>query len=65
MPPTIAVAARDFAVHYACERWPNGLLGPIAGLQTIQHCVAETELLLLQLRSGLYSTSETWLAHPE
>ncbi len=61
----IAFAARDFAVHYARERRPNGLPGPIAELQTVQHRVAEIELLLLQSRSVLYSTAEAWLAHPD
>lgn len=61
----IAAAARDFAVNYARERQPSGLPGPIAELQTIQHRVAEIELLLLQSRSVLYSTAESWLAHPD
>lgn len=61
----IAFAARDFAVNYARERRPNSLPGPIAELQTIQHRVAEIELLLLQARSVLYNTAEAWLAHPE
>lgn len=61
----IAFAARDFAVNYARERRPNSLPGPIAELQTIQHRVAEIELLLLQARSVLYNTAEAWLAHPD
>ena len=58
-------AARDFAVNYARERRPSGLPGPIAELQTVQHRIAEIELLLLQSRAVLYSTAEAWLAHPE
>ncbi|MFN8439450.1 MAG: acyl-CoA dehydrogenase family protein [Caldilineaceae bacterium] len=61
----IAFAARDFAVNYARERQPNGLPGPIAELQTVQHRVAEIELLLLQSRAVLYSSAEAWLAHPD
>ncbi|MBX3001964.1 MAG: acyl-CoA/acyl-ACP dehydrogenase [Caldilineaceae bacterium] len=61
----IATAARDFAVKYARERQPNSLPGPIAELQTIQHRIAEIELLLLQSRAVLYSTAEAWLAHPD
>lgn len=61
----IAVAARDFAVTYARERRPNALAGPIAELQTVQHRIAEIEILLLQARTLLYSTAEAWLAHPE
>lgn len=61
----IATAARDFAVNYARERRPNGLPGPIAELQTIQHRIAEIEILLLQSRTVLYGAAEAWLAHPE
>lgn len=61
----IAFAARDFAVNYARERRPNSLPGPIAELQTIQHRVAEMELLLLQARAVLYNAAEAWLAHPD
>jgi len=61
----IAAAARDFAVTYARERRPNALPGPIAELQTVQHRIAEIELLLLQARTLIYNTAEAWLAHPE
>lgn len=61
----IAFAARDFAVNYARERRPNSLPGPIAELQTVQHRVAEIELLLLQARAVLYNAAEDWLAHPD
>ncbi len=37
----------------------------IAELQTIQHKIAEMELLLLQTRTLLYSTLEQWLEEPE
>ena len=61
----IAAAARDFAINYARNRRPNGMAGPIAELQTVQHRIAEIELLMLQTRSVLYSTAEAWEAHPE
>ncbi len=61
----IAGAARDVAVQYARERKPSGMDSPIAHLQTIQHRVAEMELLLLQSRAILYDAAETWVAHPE
>lgn len=61
----IAAAARDFAIEYAQTRRPNGMAGPIAELQTIQHRIAEIELLLLQSRSVLYGTAEAWQAYPE
>jgi alkylation response protein AidB-like acyl-CoA dehydrogenase len=60
----IATAARDYAVAYARERRPNGMSGPIAELQTVQHRVAEMELLLLHSRSVLYGTAETWVNQP-
>jgi len=61
----IATAARDFAVQYAQERVPSGLGKPIAELQNIQHRIAQIEILLLQSRSILYSTIETFEQHPE
>jgi alkylation response protein AidB-like acyl-CoA dehydrogenase len=61
----IAQAARDEAVHFAQTRRPNGMAGPIAELQTIQHRIAAIELDLLQARTLLYATAEWWIAHPE
>jgi len=60
----IGQAARDAAVHYALERKPNGMAGPIAELQTIQHRIAAIELDLLQARTLLYTTAEWWVARP-
>ena len=61
----IAQAARDFAVTFAKERVPSGLGKPIAELQTVQHRIAQIELLLLQARSVLYGAAEQWQQHPE
>ena len=61
----LATAARDVAVAYARERRPNGMPGPIAELQTVQHRIAEIELLLLQARTLLFDTAERWQRHPE
>ncbi|MGI8486881.1 MAG: acyl-CoA dehydrogenase, partial [Thermomicrobiales bacterium] len=61
----IATAARDFAVNFAQHRIPSGLGKPIAELQTVQHRIAQIELLLLQSRSVLYGTVETWERFPE
>jgi alkylation response protein AidB-like acyl-CoA dehydrogenase len=61
----IAQAARDFAVQFARDRIPAGLGTPIAELQTVQHRVAQMELLLLQARSVLYGTAELWDKHRE
>ena len=38
--------------------------GPLAKLQTVQHRIAEIELLLLQARTLLYDTAERWQRHP-
>jgi alkylation response protein AidB-like acyl-CoA dehydrogenase len=61
----IAQAARDFAVQFAKDRVPAGLGKPISELQTVQHRVAQMELLLLQARSVLYGTAELWDKQPE
>lgn len=61
----IAGAARDYAVEYARTRRPSALPGPIAELQTIQHRVAQIDLILLQARAVLFGVAEAWLAQPE
>lgn len=61
----VAQAARDGAVEFARNRKPNGMATSIAELQTIQHKIAEMELLLLQTRTLLYTTLEQWLEEPE
>jgi alkylation response protein AidB-like acyl-CoA dehydrogenase len=62
----IAVAARDFAVEFARGRRPSGQQGAsIAEYQTVQHRIAEMEILLLQSRSILYGTAEAWIERPE
>ncbi len=61
----IATAARDFAIDFAQNRVPSGLGKPIAELQTVQHRIAQIELLLLQSRSVMYGTVETWDRFPE
>jgi alkylation response protein AidB-like acyl-CoA dehydrogenase len=62
----IAVAARDFAVGYARGRRPSGQRGAsIAEYQTVQHRVAEIDMLILQSRSILYQTAEAWVERPD
>ncbi len=61
----IAQAARDFAVEFARDRVPAGLGKPIAELETVQHRIAQIELLLVQARSLLYATAETWAEQPD
>jgi alkylation response protein AidB-like acyl-CoA dehydrogenase len=61
----IGIAARNEAVRFARDRRPNGMTGSIAELPTIQHKIAEIELLLLQARTLLYDTAQEWLDHPD
>lgn len=61
----IAQAAHDGAVDFARNRKPNGMATSIAELQTIQHKIAEMEVLLLQTRTLLYTTLDAWLNKPE
>ncbi len=61
----IGTAARDYAIRYARERKPTGLPGPIAELPTIQHRIAEIELLILQAGAVYFGTLEEWDARPE
>lgn len=62
----ISTAARDFAINYAQHRKPVALGGEtIATLGTIQHRVAQIEILLLQSRTILYNTAELLDQHPD
>jgi alkylation response protein AidB-like acyl-CoA dehydrogenase len=61
----VATAARDFAVQFAQERVPTAIQKPIAELPNVQHRIAQIEILLLQARSTLYSTIETFENNPE
>lgn len=62
----IATAARDFAVDYARNRRPTAQEGrAIAELQTVQHRVAQMDLLLLEANSVLFGTAELAERCPE
>jgi alkylation response protein AidB-like acyl-CoA dehydrogenase len=61
----VAGAARNAAITFAQERIPNGMTTPIAELQTVQHRVAEMELLYWQARTVFYDVAERWVANPE
>jgi len=62
----IGVAARDFSIAFARERKPTALGGKaIAELPNVQHRIAQIEILLLEARSALYGTVETWQERPE
>jgi len=62
----VGVAARDFAIAFARDRKPTALGGKaIAELQTVQHRIAQIEMLLLEARASLYGTVEMWEARPE
>ncbi|MCC6792369.1 MAG: acyl-CoA/acyl-ACP dehydrogenase [Thermomicrobiales bacterium] len=61
----LATAACNFAIEFAKNRRPNGLPGPIAELQTIQHRIAEMQVLLLQARTVMEDTALRWERYPE
>jgi len=60
----VAGAARKATITFAQERVPNGMSGPIAELQTVQHRIAEMELLFWQARTVFYDVAERWVADP-
>lgn len=62
----VATAARDFAVDFAKNRRPTAQGGhSIAELQTVQHRVAQMDLLLLEANSVLYGTAELAERQPD
>jgi alkylation response protein AidB-like acyl-CoA dehydrogenase len=62
----IGVAARNWAIGFAKNRRPTALGGrTIAELESVQSRVAQMEMLLLEARSVLYGTVETWEQQPE
>lgn len=61
----IAGAARQAAIDFARERVPSGMTSPIAELQTVQHRMAELELLYWQARTVFYDVAERWIAEPD
>lgn len=61
----IAGAARQAAIDFARERVPSGMTGPIAELQTVQHRMAELELLYWQARTVFYDVAERWVTNPD
>jgi alkylation response protein AidB-like acyl-CoA dehydrogenase len=56
----IALAARDFAVHYAATYQPNSLSHPIAQLPHIQAKLGEMELKLLSARTLMYDMARRY-----
>ncbi len=61
----IAGAARDETILWARERIPNGMDKPIAELPTIQHKVADMELLYWQAAAALRNTADKWVNEPD
>ncbi|HEY7294311.1 MAG TPA: acyl-CoA dehydrogenase family protein [Dehalococcoidia bacterium] len=61
----IGERARDFAVAFARERAPTGLGRPIGTLQSIQHRVAQMEILLMTARELLFGAADDWSEYPE
>lgn len=56
----IALAARDFVIHYAKSYRPNHLQGPLAELPAIQQSIGELEAELRVARSLLYEAADRW-----
>lgn len=60
----IALAARDYALHYALNRRPNTLPGPIADVPAIQMQLGQMEVDLHAARSALYTVADRWDREP-
>jgi alkylation response protein AidB-like acyl-CoA dehydrogenase len=61
----VGIAAKNAAIAYAKDRSPNGMTGTIAELQTVQHRIAEMEILIWQAHTLLLDTAREWQATPE
>lgn len=61
----IGERARDFAVAFARDRAPTGLGRPIGTLQSIQHRIAQMEILLMTARELLFGAADDWSEYPE
>ncbi|WP_424769224.1 acyl-CoA dehydrogenase family protein [Paenibacillus sp. sgz302251] len=56
----IAMAARDFALHFAQTYRPNQLQGPIAELPSVQQTIGQMEAELRTARCLLYAAADRW-----
>lgn len=56
----VALAARDFAVHYAATYQPNSLPHPISEVSHVQNKLGQMELLLLNARTLMYDLARRW-----
>lgn len=56
----IAEAARDWTVRFARERAPTGLGRPIGTIQSIQHRLAQMDILLMTARELLFGAAQDW-----
>ncbi|WDM02977.1 acyl-CoA/acyl-ACP dehydrogenase [Alicyclobacillus cycloheptanicus] len=56
----VALAARDFAVHYAANYQPNSLPHPIAAVPHVEAKLGEMELKLLSTRTLMYDLARRW-----
>jgi len=61
----VGTAAKNAAIAYARERSPNGMAGTIAELQTVQHRIAEMEILIWQAHTLLLDTAQEWQRFPD
>ncbi|MCR2805148.1 acyl-CoA dehydrogenase family protein [Paenibacillus soyae] len=56
----IALAARDYALHYARTYQPNYLDKPISSLPAVQQTIGEMEAELRIARTMLYAAADRW-----
>ncbi|MFS1515289.1 acyl-CoA dehydrogenase family protein [Bacillus sp. SCS-151] len=56
----IAIAARNYALHFAHTYSPSSISGPISELPNIQRMTGEMELELMQARHFMYSVAERY-----
>jgi len=56
----VALAARDFAVHYAANYQPNSLPYPIAQVPHVEEKLGQIELKLLSVRTFMYDMARRW-----
>ncbi|KIL36084.1 acyl-CoA dehydrogenase [Gordoniibacillus kamchatkensis] len=61
----IALAARDFALRFACSYRPNSIKGPIAELPNIRQLIGQIELEQRTARQMLYAAADRWDREPD
>jgi alkylation response protein AidB-like acyl-CoA dehydrogenase len=61
----IAIAARNYAVHFAKSYQPNSLKHPIKDVPDVRRRVGEMDVELLAARHFMYAVAERWDLQPE